>query len=62
MFARRASDPDEPDGYRVPHTAIAYFLGADGICLAHFADALSAEEVFGRMRQLLATQILQSGG
>jgi protein SCO1/2 len=61
VFARRASDPDEPDGYRVPHTAIAYFLGANGHCLAHFADALCAEEVLGRMRQLLETQIRQFG-
>lgn len=61
VFARRASDPDEPDGYRVPHTAIAYFLGEDGLCLAHFADALCAEQVLGRMRPLLATQIRQSG-
>jgi protein SCO1 len=61
VFARRASDPAEPEGYRVPHTAIAYFLDVEGHCLAHFADALSAEEVLGRMRQLLATQIRQSG-
>ena len=61
VFARRTSDPDEPDGYRVPHTAIAYFLDAEGHCLAHFADALAAEEVLDRMRQLLATKLRQSG-
>ena len=61
LAARRASDPDEPDGYRVPHTAIAYLLDAEGRCLSHFADALAAEEVLDRMRLLLATQPRQSG-
>lgn len=61
VFARRASDPNEPEGYRVPHTAIAYFLDADGHCQAHFADSLSAEQVFGRMRQWLTTRMRQSG-
>ncbi len=61
VFARRVSDPDEPNGYRVPHTAIAYLLDAEGRCLAHFADALAAEEVLDRMRPLLATQLRQSG-
>jgi protein SCO1 len=54
VFARRASDPDDPVGYRVPHTAIAYLLDADGNCLAHFADAFSGEEVLARLRPLLA--------
>lgn len=61
VFARRVSDPDEPNGYRVPHTAITYLLDAAGHCLAHFADALAPEEVLDRMRPLLATQLRQSG-
>lgn len=55
VFARRANDPDDPLGYRVPHTAIAYLFDADGDFLGHFADALSGEEVLARLRPLLAT-------
>ena len=54
VFARRASDPDDPQGYRVPHTAIAYLLDANGNCVAHFADALTGDEVLSRLHPLLA--------
>lgn len=55
VFARRVSDPDDPLGYRVPHTAFAYLFDADGSCLGHFADALPGAEALARMRLLLAT-------
>lgn len=54
VFARRARDPDDSLGYRVPHTAIAYLIDLDGNCMATFADALSGEEVLARVRTLLA--------
>jgi protein SCO1/2 len=55
VFARHADDPDDPLGYRVPHTAIAYLLDTNGNCVAHFADALSGEEVLIHLRSLLET-------
>ena len=54
VFARRTSDPDDPLGYRVPHTAIAYLLDAEGHCVDHFGDALTSEEILDRLRPLLA--------
>ena len=53
VFAERRSDPDDPDGYVVPHTAITYVLNPAGECVAHFPDSLSEEEVLGRLLALL---------
>ena len=39
VFAQRRETPDDPEGYDVPHTAIAYLLGPDGGYVAHFLDA-----------------------
>jgi protein SCO1/2 len=50
VFARRRDDPDDPDGYAVPHTAITYLLAPDGRYVDHFTDALPAEEVTVRIR------------
>ncbi|MEU9336532.1 SCO family protein [Streptomyces sp. NPDC048290] len=54
VFARRKDDPDDPDGYSVPHTAITYLLSPEGEYVAHFPDALTTEEVTARLQSLLA--------
>jgi protein SCO1/2 len=59
VFAKRLSEPEDPDGYRVAHSAIAYLLAPDVCCLAHFSDALAEDEVLVRMRALLPPR--QSG-
>jgi len=51
VFARRKDDPDDPDGYAVPHTAITYLLSPRGEYADHFTDALSAEEVTARLQR-----------
>ncbi|WP_315836020.1 SCO family protein [Bradyrhizobium prioriisuperbiae] len=50
VFAERAVDPDDKNGYAVPHTAITYLLGPDGELVAHFTDALTAEDLRVRLQ------------
>ncbi|ATB37667.1 hypothetical protein CYFUS_003092 [Cystobacter fuscus] len=54
VFARRRDDPEDPNGYAVPHTAITYVIDPEGVCVDHFTDALSADEVAERLRTLIA--------
>jgi len=50
VFARKAPDADDPQGYVVPHTAITYLAGPGGRYLAHFGDAIDAVEMARRLR------------
>jgi protein SCO1/2 len=54
VFARRKADPDDPDGYTVPHTAITYLIAPDGQYADHFADAAPATDVAARLRAHLS--------
>jgi len=54
VFATRAADAQDPDGYAVPHTAISYLLDAEGRLVDHFADVLSAQDVSARIRAQLS--------
>jgi protein SCO1/2 len=49
VFAGFKADETAPDGYVVPHSAIAYLMGPDGTLLDHFVDALDEDEVRQRM-------------
>jgi protein SCO1/2 len=53
VFARRAVDPDDPEGYAVPHTALTYLLDPHGDYLTHFADVVDAEQITVRLRELV---------
>jgi protein SCO1/2 len=53
VFAERAADPDDRDGYAVPHTAITYLLGPDGELVTHFTDALAPEDFCARLQGYL---------
>lgn len=53
VFAERKADPDDPDGYAVPHTAITYLMDRDGGYLAHFPESLPEQEVLQRISVLL---------
>ncbi|MEU5629718.1 MULTISPECIES: SCO family protein [Streptomyces] len=53
VFARRRDDPDDPDGYSVPHTAITYLLTPQGEYAAHFPDSLDPAEITARLRHFL---------
>jgi protein SCO1/2 len=50
VFAQPKPDAADPDGYAVPHTAIAYLLNADGKYCTHFRDATAPQEIFDRLK------------
>ncbi|MBR0756091.1 SCO family protein [Bradyrhizobium jicamae] len=54
IFAQRKSDPADPDGYQIAHTAIAYLLDRNGEYLDHFPDAMEATKIVERIRFHLA--------
>ena len=56
IFAERKADEEDPDGYSVPHTAIAYLMGPDGSYRAHFPDSLDEETVASRILVNLENQ------
>ncbi len=45
VFARRRADPEDPDGYAVPHTAITYLVGPDGRLARYWPDTADASTV-----------------
>lgn len=56
VFTQRAADPDDPEGYAVPHTAITYVLDRQGRYAAHFTDAAGAPEIAERLRALISAK------
>ncbi|XVQ07209.1 SCO family protein [Spirillospora sp. CA-255316] len=54
VFARRRADPDDLDGYSMPHTAITYLISPEGQYTEHFSDAISGEDLAARLRVHLA--------
>ena len=53
VYAERVADPQDPDGYAVPHTAITYLLDVNGHFVDHFTDALSQDTIAARIRSRL---------
>ncbi|MZG15876.1 SCO family protein [Streptomyces sp. SID5914] len=53
VFAQTKPDAADPDGYAVPHTAIAYLLNADGKYCTHFTDTTESQEIFDRLSAAL---------
>lgn len=49
VFAERKRDAAAPDGYVVPHSAIAYLMGPDGSYVDHFVDSLDQKEIATRL-------------
>ncbi|GLZ48399.1 hypothetical protein Acsp06_45840 [Actinomycetospora sp. NBRC 106375] len=45
VFARRRPDPDDPDGYAVPHTAMTYLVGPDRRLARHWPDTADAATI-----------------
>jgi protein SCO1 len=54
VFAEKNPDPDDPEGYVVPHSAITYVLGPDGEFVMHFTDAVEASAMARALRRLLS--------
>lgn len=53
VFARRRADPQDPDGYAVPHTAITYLVDPDGRLARHWPDTADAAAITTGLRELL---------
>lgn len=45
VFARRRLDPEDPDGYSMPHTAFTYLVDPDGRLERHWPDTADAPTV-----------------
>ncbi|MEQ8266492.1 MAG: SCO family protein [Parvibaculum sp.] len=54
VFTRRGPDPEDEEGYAVPHTAFAYLFGPDGTYLTHFMDTADDAKMAGGLRDVLA--------
>ncbi len=55
IFAQRKPDPDDPDGYAVPHTSFAYLIGPDGCYVTHWAETRSEDEISSDLKQRLVS-------
>lgn len=53
VFAEKRPDPQDPDGYAVPHTAITYVIAPDGRYADHFTDAVDVAQVAADLRGLV---------
>lgn len=53
VFAQRAADPDRPEDYAVPHSALTYVLDPEGRYLTHFLDVADVERIATRLRGIL---------
>ena len=53
VFARRRPDPDDPDGYAMPHTAFTYLVDTDGRLDRHWPDTADAPAVVSGLTEAL---------
>ncbi|TCK21779.1 SCO family protein [Pseudonocardia endophytica] len=53
VFARRRADPEDPDGYAMPHTAITYLVDPAGRLARHWPDTADASTVADGLREAL---------
>jgi protein SCO1 len=56
VFARRKNDPEDPDGYAVPHTAITYLFDESGAYATHWTDATESGQIVSDLRRRTATR------
>ncbi len=52
VFAQKVADPDDPDGYRMPHSAFTYVLDEEGNYLTHVTDAVGEDELADLLGEL----------
>jgi protein SCO1 len=53
VFAGRREDPDDPDGYAVPHSALTYLIDPDGRYVTHFPDVAEADRIAYSLKKLV---------
>ncbi|WP_018332611.1 SCO family protein [Actinomycetospora chiangmaiensis] len=56
VFARRRADPQDPDGYAVPHTAITYLVDPAGHLARHWPDTADAATISAGIHALLGSR------
>jgi protein SCO1 len=61
VFAEKADDPADPNGYAMPHTALTYMLDPAGDYLAHFPDTIEAQELAARIRTAIERGVRRTG-
>lgn len=49
VFSERRTDPEDPGGYVVPHTAITYLMDREGDYATHFPEHISDKELIHRI-------------
>lgn len=57
VFAQRKEDPEDPDGYAVPHSAISYLIGADGAYANHWVDTKTDEYILNDLTKHFSCQV-----
>ncbi len=45
VFAQRKTDPEDPDGYAVPHTSFTYLIDPAGNYATHWIETKSQDEI-----------------
>jgi protein SCO1 len=53
VFAKKTSDPDDPQAYQMPHSAFTYLFDENGEYLMHFTDAAEEDELVRRLLPVL---------
>lgn len=54
VFSRPKPNPEDPDGYDMPHSAITYLIDPEGAYVTHWAEIRSAEEIEQDIRSRLS--------
>jgi protein SCO1 len=62
VYARRAPDPADPEGYAMPHTAFTHLLDPAGGHAAHWSDAHDTAAMTAELRALLAGPVTGPAG
>jgi protein SCO1 len=53
VFAERATDPEDPSGYAMPHSALSYLVGPSGNYVTHFPDTIDRDALVVRLKELV---------
>lgn len=54
VFAERKADPEDPDGYAVPHTSITYLIDPDGGYATHWVETRDPADIVADLTRRLA--------
>lgn len=52
VFAQRAPDEEDPEGYAVPHSALVYITDREGRYVMHFNDGAPVEKIVSGLHAL----------